>query len=42
MRPNKKVKVSAKGKKADGNCLSAAAIVDAISLSTKRVVLAAV
>jgi hypothetical protein len=35
MRPTKKLKVSAKVKKADENCLSAAAIVDPISLSTK-------
>jgi len=35
MRPTKKPKVSAKVKKADENCLSAAAIVDPISLSTK-------
>ncbi len=35
MRPSKKLKVSAKVKKTDENCLSAAAIVDPISLSTK-------
>ncbi len=35
MRPTKRPKVSAKVKKADENCLSAAAIVDPISLSTK-------
>ncbi len=35
MRPIKRPKVSAKVKKADENCLSAAAIVDPISLSTK-------
>ena len=35
MRPTKRPKVSAKVKKADENCLSAAAIVDPISLSIK-------
>ena len=35
MRPTKKPKVTAKAKKADENCLSAEAIVDPVSLSTK-------
>ena len=36
MRPSKRPKVSAKAKKADENCLSAAAIVDPLSVSTDK------
>jgi hypothetical protein len=36
LRPVKRQKVSAKAKTADENCLSAAAIVDPVSLSTNK------